>query len=121
MKMEELPTKQQLCISCRKCCNSVGIFIDPETYEAPKKDLVNFYQQRGFDVYRSGKLLLLILTDFPCPNLTTKGCKIYKKRPNICRDYSGIEDFGRQCLWSKLPEHKAELKRKKRKKGTNKK
>jgi Fe-S-cluster containining protein len=110
MKKKELPIKQQMCLACRRCCQSIGMFLDPAVYVSPKKDVAQFYKARGFDVVEQGPLLLLVHQNFPCPNLTEKGCKIYKKRPNICKGYSGIEDFGKKCLWSKLPEHKEEVK-----------
>lgn len=104
MKTKDIPIKQRLCISCRRCCKSIGIYVDPGVYAASQKDLVRFYRARGFKIYKRDHLLLFIHNDFPCPNLTQKGCKIYRKRPNVCRNYSGIEDFGKDCLWADLPE-----------------
>jgi Fe-S-cluster containining protein len=112
LNTKELSVKQQLCITCRRCCKSLGMYLDPENYVSPKEDVAGFYAARGFEVYEHGELFLLIHPDFPCPNLTEKGCKIYNKRPNICKEYSGIEDLGEECLWSSLPEFRKEKKTK---------
>ncbi|HEX8947443.1 MAG TPA: YkgJ family cysteine cluster protein [Dissulfurispiraceae bacterium] len=111
MTTPKLTRKQQLCISCRKCCEAVGVYTDPDIYSSPRKELVHFYKERGFEVTLSEGYLFLVL-DLPCPHLTRSGCAIYRKRPKLCKEYSGVEDFGKDCLWSTLPEY---LNRKRRK------
>ncbi len=111
IKTKKLPIKQQLCIACRRCCKSVGMYLDPENYIAPKKEVARFYAARGFEIYEHSGLLLLIHPDLPCPNLTEKGCRIYSKRPAICREYSGVDDLGDECMWSTLPEYQKEKKK----------
>ena len=106
MKTKKLPVKQQLSISCQRCCKSVGMYLDPANYIAEEKDIARFYAARGFEVCEHNGLLLLIHSNLPCPNLATNGCTIYEKRPEICRGYSGIDDMGDECLWSGLPQHK---------------
>jgi Fe-S-cluster containining protein len=110
MQARKLTQKQRLCIACRKCCEAVGVYIDPDIYNSPVKDLIHFYKARGFSVAREDGLLFLVL-DFPCPHLKKTGCAIYHKRPKICRTYSGLEDFGGECLWATLPEHQKKGKR----------
>jgi len=99
---KKLTKKQRLCIECRKCCTKVGVYTDPSIYELPENDVIHFYQARGAEISRSGSDLF-ILFDLPCPHLTTQGCAIYERRPRICRIYSGLEEFGDECLWSSLP------------------
>ncbi|MEW5746444.1 MAG: YkgJ family cysteine cluster protein [Nitrospirota bacterium] len=105
MPSPKVSEKQKLCISCRKCCEAVGIYIDPENYIETKRELARFYRARGFHVTTEDGLLYLTI-DFPCPNLTKRGCAIYERRPRICKTYSGLDDFREHCLWSKLPEHR---------------
>ena len=105
MPITDLTEKQRMCVACRKCCEAVGVYIDPDIYTSSAKELTAFYKARGFSVSREDGLLFLVL-DYPCPQLTRNGCGIYRKRPGICRTYSGLEDFGDGCLWSTLPEHR---------------
>ncbi|MBI5102954.1 MAG: YkgJ family cysteine cluster protein [Nitrospirae bacterium] len=93
--------KQKLCLSCQKCCKSVGVYTHPDFFECSTKEVVDFYRMRGFRVKKERGALFLTL-DYPCPHLTPDGCGIYEKRPEICRNYDGMEDFGKGCLWSGL-------------------
>lgn len=94
--------KQRLCITCRKCCMEVGIYTHPDMYTCSEEETVHFYETRGFTVGKIEDLLVLTLK-YPCPQLTTKGCAVYKERPQVCIDYSGLEDFGKDCFWSSIP------------------
>ncbi len=100
-----LPEKEQLCIACSRCCREIGIYTHPGLYTCSEEEIVKFYQTRGFTVEKSDEVLILTLKH-SCPHLTPKGCDIYKQRPRVCRDYSGLDDFGESCLWSALPECK---------------
>ena len=97
--------KQQLCIECQKCCTKVGIYTDPAIYELSEKDIIHFYEARGATVSRSNEQLFIVF-DIPCPHLNLNGCDIYEKRPEICRIYSGKEEFGDECLWTSLSKKK---------------
>ncbi len=97
--------KQRLCIECQRCCKDVAVYTHPDFYECSMKEVLNFYKMRGFRVQKEKGAYLLSLT-FPCPHLTADGCSIYEKRPQSCRDYNGIEDFGDECLWSGLKKKK---------------
>jgi Fe-S-cluster containining protein len=103
----KLTKKQQLCLSCLKCCSKVGVYTDPTIYELSEKDVINFYEARGATVSRDGDHLF-VMFDLPCPHLTKAGCNIYGKRPKICRIYSGLDEFGKECLWSSLSKKKSE-------------
>ena len=104
MKFNELPEKEQLCVACCKCCREVGIYTHPAMYSNTPEELIEFYQAKGFSVARTGDLLAITIK-MPCPHLTPAGCDLYETRPKVCRDYSGIKDFGTGCFWSALPEY----------------
>ncbi len=104
-----LTKKQQLCLSCLKCCGKVGVYTDPAIYELTEKDVISFYEARGASISRDGQHLF-VLFDLPCPHLTKTGCDIYPKRPKICRIYSGLDEFGEECLWSTLSKKKSKNK-----------
>jgi Fe-S-cluster containining protein len=105
-KLTKLPKKQQLCIECQKCCEKVGVYTDPYIYEMGEQDVIDFYQARGATVTKSDGELFIVF-DLPCPHLTANGCNIYLERPEICRKYSGLHEFGEGCLWSTIPKDKA--------------
>ena len=102
MKAKELSEKERLCISCQKCCKEIFIYTHPILYSCPTNTVVDFYRARGFDVTKLGEDALILSLKHTCPHLTPEGCDIYEKRPKACVDYSGIEDFGDDCLWSTL-------------------
>ena len=104
-KSTRVSAKQKLCIECQKCCTNVAVYTHPDFYECDPKEVRNFYKLRGFHVCKDNGALLLTVP-YPCPNLTAEGCKIYDKRPQTCRDYDGLEDFGDECLWSGLKKKK---------------
>jgi Fe-S-cluster containining protein len=100
--------KQQLCVECRKCCMQVGVYTDPSIYEMTEREVVHFYEARGATVTKSDSELFIVF-NLPCPHLSNKGCAIYKKRPKICRKYSGLDEFGDDCLWSQIGKKKKAL------------
>ena len=105
MKTKKLSKKEKLCIKCRRCCEKVGVYTDPAIYEISEKEVVYFYQARGATVTKSDDELFIVF-DLPCPHLSKTGCAIYKNRPTICRIYSGLHEFGDDCLWSTLSKKK---------------
>lgn len=94
--------EERLCISCQKCCRELSIYTHPILYSCPAEDIVDFYEARGFHVDRLEEDAIVLSVEQTCPHLTPEGCDIYDRRPKVCREYSGIEDFGERCLWSKL-------------------
>lgn len=105
MEFNKLPEKEKLCIICSKCCREIGIYTHPGLYTCSAEELVEFYEARGFAVTKSGDALILSLK-ISCPHLTQVGCDIYERRPQVCKEYSGLDDFGDGCLWSVLPEQR---------------
>jgi Fe-S-cluster containining protein len=104
-KSSLMKKKEQLCVKCRKCCEKVGVYTDPSIYEVSEKKVISFYQARGATITKSGSELFIVF-NIPCPHLTNKGCAIYQKRPFICKAYSGLDEFGEDCLWSQLTKKK---------------
>ena len=102
MKAKRLSEKERLCLSCLKCCRELSIYTHPVLYSCPAEDIVEFYEARGFHVVRLEEDAVVLSIAHACPHLTPEGCDIYERRPKVCREYSGIEDFGAGCLWSKL-------------------
>ncbi len=102
MKTKVLSEKEKLCIACQKCCKELFIYTHPVLYSCPAGPLVDFYRARGFDVKRLEEDAIILSFKHTCPHLTPEGCDIYEQRPEACVNYSGIEDFGEECLWSKL-------------------
>jgi Fe-S-cluster containining protein len=102
MKTRDLTEKERLCISCQKCCKELFIYTHPVLYSCPAGTIVDFYKARGFDVNRLEEDAIILSFKHTCPHLTSGGCDIYDHRPQACADYSGIEDFGQDCLWSTL-------------------
>jgi Fe-S-cluster containining protein len=92
--------KQQLCLSCLKCCKVIGVPIS--SYYASIPQVHEFYTTRGGRVVPY-KDFTLIVFPFPCPHLTEQGCSIYQSRPNACRAYDGTKDpiMKDECLWGK--------------------
>jgi Fe-S-cluster containining protein len=105
--------KQQLCVKCRKCCMQVGVYTDPGIYETTEAEVIHFYEARGATVSKSDGELFIVF-DLPCPHLTKKGCSIYPKRPKICRKYSGLHEFGADCLWSIIPKIRSDARKPKK-------
>mgnify|MGYP001167447106 CR=1 FL=1 len=99
---KRLTKKQQLCIQCRKCCQELGVFTLNAFYEDPPEDVIHFYKTRGCSITPHESGLLYLSIKIPCPHLTDEGCAIYETRPQICRKYSGLEEFGDGCLWAGL-------------------
>ena len=93
--------KQKLCLECQKCCSNVAVYTHPDFYDCSGEQVVEFYRMRGFGVQNDRGALLLTIP-FPCPHLAADGCKIYEQRPQACQEYNGIDDFGSECLWSRL-------------------
>ncbi len=63
---------------------------------------MEFYEARGFQVARLEEDAIVLSIEQTCPHLTPEGCDIYERRPKVCKEYSGVEDFGERCLLSKL-------------------
>lgn len=99
---KKLSQKQRLCLECRKCCQELGVFTLKAFYEDQPEDVIHFYKTRGCTITPHESGLIYMSIKVPCPHLIESGCAIYEQRPQICRKYSGIEEFGKGCLWASL-------------------
>lgn len=86
-KLEEELSIEEKCILCNGCCNYITIPIDPPTNE--NFDLYKWYlYHKNIEMYLDHDNQWHLLIKTPCENLETDGtCKIYEKRPNICKEY----------------------------------
>ena len=103
MTKEELSReKQKLCKECLLCCKLLVVYIqNPERLTEERA----FWKARGWVLQDTSDNGFRIVTDqFPCPQLTPFGCKIYAARPIICQRYSGLADpiIRGKCKWNKL-------------------
>lgn len=89
-----------VCIKCQRCCKEIAIYSMWQKQDDNIESVIEFYNARGFQTYFENGYLTISHQNFPCPNLTKQGCKIYSKRPKVCREYNGKEDFGDDCLLS---------------------
>lgn len=93
--------REKLCLSCMKCCREFSVYTHPILYGCSAEQIAEFYEARGFSVERLEEDAMVLTLRHPCPHLTPDGCDIYERRPAVCREYSGIADFGDDCLWSR--------------------
>jgi len=95
--MSKMTDKQKICIECRKCCIDVAFHT---AYKNDREDVIDFYTVRGFEVTkeRNGHLMIA-MNNFPCPQLTPKGCGVYETRPEVCRGFDGKKVMGKECAW----------------------
>jgi len=103
--------KQKLCLECQRCCKEIGVYTHADFYDCSLKEVLKFYKMRGCSVEKDKGAILLTLP-VPCPHLTPDGCAVYEKRPQCCREYDGMEDFGDKCLWSTLKKQRSAKKKK---------
>lgn len=85
--IEKELTIEEKCILCTGCCNYITVPIDPPTEE--NLDIYTWYlYHKNIEIYLDHENQWHLLIKTPCENLLQNGfCKIYKKRPSICREY----------------------------------
>jgi len=86
-----LKKQQEICIGCQLCCTQLGFYIPNETV------VIDFYNVRGCNVYQRSDGETIASIPMECQHLYEGGCAIYSSRPQVCRDYNGILEFGDQC------------------------
>ena len=93
--------KSELCLSCMECCKSIIVPTFPSYVQEPS--LAKLLEMRNvkYSVTNMGPFLLI---PSACKFLTDKGCKIYDKRPDVCRNYDGrnIPMMKGICKWNKI-------------------
>lgn len=79
------------CKQCGGCCNHVAIELDKPTSKDDYHTIMWFLVHKNVKVWVNdeGEWYLEFLTN--CKWYSKKGCKKYKKRPKMCRDYCSSE------------------------------
>jgi uncharacterized protein len=85
-------TDKELCQKCNhQCCRSIGFTTSKMSDKA-----IEFYSKRGCKVLMAGiegKTIYRVYIPQACPHLVEgDGCGIYETRPQVCREYRGIDD-----------------------------
>ena len=99
--MQELSDEQksELCMKCYWCCKVLYLPVDMNIMAPHWGEFAgrNLFIRPHFASNTWWAILPL-----PCPNLTDKGCRIYKQRPDVCRNYDGRKDifYPGKCLWN---------------------
>lgn len=88
-----------LCLQCLECCKILTFEITIPVFQFA--NTVKFYEARGCEVKTAGGKFYVVV-NYPCPNLTAEGCRIYSTRPNVCRQYDGRLHplMAPVCKWS---------------------
>lgn len=87
--------EQKYCIKCQLCCKRVYVsskYWLPGFSEAEENahKVKEYFQALGFKVVEDeSKETYGLWLNYHCPQLTHRGCKIYNKRPRICREFNG--------------------------------
>jgi len=84
--------KSAICVSCQECCKWMTFTLNA-VYQF--KEIKEYYEAHGCRVIVNKKIgqgRVSIMVPHVCPNLTEKGCAIYQRRPQFCRDYDGRDD-----------------------------
>ncbi len=90
--LKEDKKNKDLCKRCSKCCRYIATEIDRPTSEEDFENIIWFLYHKNVGVYlgHDNKWYLEFVT--PCKELNFRGfCKVYDKRPQICRDYNQNE------------------------------
>jgi Fe-S-cluster containining protein len=101
-RIEEIPeeSRSELCIACGKCCQVMildGLPVDRRTsMDRSWLDWIALHGATPRVVREAGRRSLTLTVPTPCSKLVQKKgayrCRIYRKRPYICRTYSCLED-----------------------------
>lgn len=84
MNMKKL--KQELCLSCLQCCKTMII---PTVYNFVADAQLAILSEMRDIKYIDTNMGPFALIPCACKFLTNKGCRIYDRRPDICRNYDG--------------------------------
>jgi len=79
---------EKLCGNCSDCCKYVALELDKPTDADDFENIIWYLHHKNVNVYIGwdNKWYLEFIT--PCQQLNKSGlCKIYEKRPKMCREY----------------------------------
>lgn len=100
--------RQRLCLKCMLCCKEIAIAtaydLSPDSEDG--RQAREFWMARGFNILFEEGVWWLEHLNWPCPELTEHGCRIYDKRPLICAEYDGLADsmMAARCRWGGVSE-----------------
>ena len=80
------------CYNCIECCTYVAAEIGPPTSKMQQDNIVWMLHHDNVIVFTDEDDDWYVQFNTPCSQLSKDGlCKIYKRRPNQCRDYDPEE------------------------------
>lgn len=85
-------TMSEICIGCQVCCNYLTFVLVMKT-EVEANQQMEYYNAHGCRTHSFSGTRFAVVVPTRCEQLTPFGCKIYYKRPNICRKYDGRKDM----------------------------
>jgi Fe-S-cluster containining protein len=101
-RLEEIPedVRGELCVTCGRCCQVMildGLPVDRRTpMDRSWLEWIALHGATPRVVRQDGRRSLTLTLPSPCSKLIQKKgahrCRIYRKRPYICRAYSCLED-----------------------------
>jgi Fe-S-cluster containining protein len=87
--------KSAICRKCQWCCKYVFLPL------AEGPNYIPFYRDvRGMEI-KFHKFKPWLIVNDPCQHLTKEGCKIYKNRPDACKNFDGrtMIFHSEECRW----------------------
>lgn len=93
-----------VCVKCQRCCKKIAVptLLSWDQYNR------EFYATRNVKLFRlpnDSTGIVWAEWDWPCPQLTAKGCAIYDKRPAVCVAYfpkRSEGDMFKECELAKM-------------------
>ena len=105
--MEHTPEQSVTCIKCNECCKWMTFTLEGLSTEQEVAKYTEYYRRRGCRAVLKGRQLA-IMVPYMCAvlKITAVGgmCRIYDRRPQLCREYDGRLDPHMQDLCRLLPE-----------------
>ena len=94
-------TLEGKCKKCGKCCRDIGLTISPKLLKSRfTTEIVIRWVSWVFDFYLKHIQYDSCLLVFGCKNQNPDGsCKVYKWRPNICRNYPIVDYLDKPVLY----------------------
>ena len=77
-------TDSKTCLSCRWCCNRIGIPLSPDL----TKEQIEHCKMFNINI-QEGNGLMWVIIEQPCEHITSFGCAIYHQRSEICKTFDG--------------------------------
>ena len=84
---------KKLCKNCTKCCEYICISIDKPTTKTAIDEIIWFLLHENIEVFIDNNNDWTVEIKTKCKALTKKNghCKIYKQRPEVCKEHDHEE------------------------------